>query len=86
LAFSAAERLRPTRSMTWFMSRAPQATIIILGPTTPLSTALFDHGANYLCGSVVTDMENVAHGIRDGLSFKKVKKNGGIIFTQWEKS
>ena len=74
-----------TRSMAWFLSRAPQAKIVILGPTTPVSPALFSHGADYLCGSVVTDMEKVAQGIRAGLPFKKVKKNGGVIFTQWEK-
>jgi len=74
-----------TRKMAWFLSRAPQATIILLGPTTPFSPALFSHGADYLCGSVVTDMEKVAQGIRAGLPFKMVKKNGGVIFTQWEK-
>ena len=75
-----------TRSMAWFLSRAPQAKIVILGPTTPYSPALFSHGADYLCGSVVTDTKKVAQGIRSGLPFKKVKRNGGIIFTQWEKA
>jgi uncharacterized protein len=74
-----------TRSMAWFLSRATQAQIVILGPTTPFSPVLFSNGANYLCGSVVTDIEKVAWGIRAGLPFKEVKKNGGIIFTQWEK-
>lgn len=32
------------------------------------------------------DAEKAAQGIRSGLSFKKVKRNGGIIFTQWEKT
>jgi hypothetical protein len=73
-----------TRSMAWFLSRAPQAKIVILGPTTPYSPALFSYGADYLCGSVVTDMEKVAPGIRAGLPFSQVKRKGGIIFTQWE--
>ena len=74
-----------TRSMAWFLSRAPQAKIVVLGPTTPFCPELFAHGADYLCGSVVTDMVTVAKGIRAGLPFQKVKKNGGIVFTQWEK-
>jgi uncharacterized protein (DUF4213/DUF364 family) len=74
-----------TRKMAWFLSRAPRAKIVILGPTTPISPSLFNHGADYLCGSVVTDMKKVGQGIRAGLPFKMVKKNGGIIFTQWEK-
>jgi len=75
-----------TRRMAWFLSRARQAKIVILGPTTPFSPALFSHGADYLCGSVVTDTKKVAQGIESGLPFNKVKKNGGIIFTQWEKT
>ncbi|AOY58456.1 MULTISPECIES: DUF364 domain-containing protein [Desulfococcus] len=74
-----------TRSMAWFLSRAPQAITVIVGPTTPCSAALFSRGADYLCGSVVTDMEKVALGIHAGLPFKKIKKNGGVIFAQWEK-
>jgi len=74
-----------TRQMAWYLARAPRAKIIILGPTTPVSSVLFEYGADYLCGSVVTDIERVANGIRNGISFKEIKKNGGIIFTQWEK-
>jgi len=55
-----------------------------LGPTTPMSQTLFEYGANYLCGSVVTDMDKVAGSIRAGVSFREIKKNGGLIFTQLE--
>lgn len=74
-----------TRSMAWFLSRAPQAKVVIIGPTTPFSPVLFSRGVDYLCGSVVSDMEKVGKGIQNGLPFRQVKKNGGVIFTQWEK-
>lgn len=72
-----------TRRMAYFLTRARQATILVLGPSTPLSASLFDYGADYLCGSVVTEQERVLGGIRAGLPFHQVKKNGGIHFTNW---
>lgn len=72
-----------TRQMAYFLARADQAKIIILGPTTPFSQALFQFGADYLCGSVVTDQQRVLEGIRAGIGFKTLKKNGGILFSQW---
>lgn len=74
-----------TRQMAWYLSMASQAKIVILGPTTTMSRTLFEHGANYLCGSVVTDIKKVCISIEAGLCFRDIKKNGGIIFAQWEK-
>jgi uncharacterized protein (DUF4213/DUF364 family) len=72
-----------TRRMAYFLTQARQATVLVLGPSTPLSCSLFEFGADYLCGSVVTDQERVLDGIRAGLPFHQVKKNGGIRFTRW---
>ena len=71
-----------TRKMGYFLTHAGQAVSVVLGPTTPLSQALFRFGADYLCGSVVTDPGRVLEGIRSGLSFRAIKKNGGIKFVR----
>jgi uncharacterized protein (DUF4213/DUF364 family) len=75
-----------TRQMAYYLGHARQATIVVLGPTTPLSRPLFDRGADYLCGSVVTDQPRVAEGIREGLAFRAIKKRGGLSFAQWQKT
>ncbi|MBN2159912.1 MAG: hypothetical protein JW807_10990 [Spirochaetes bacterium] len=74
-----------TRQMGFFLSRAERATTVVLGPTTPLSNALFRFGADYLCGSVFADPSRVMQGIRSGLSFRSIKKNGGVRFVTWRK-
>lgn len=69
-----------TRRMAWFLAQAKQAEIVVLGPTTPLSRALFRFGADHLCGSVATDPERAREGVRTGDSFRAIKKAGGIRF------
>ncbi len=71
-----------TRQMGYFLSHAGKAISVILGPTTPLSPALFGFGADYLCGSVITDPRSVLEGIRAGLSFRALKKQGGVRFVR----
>lgn len=54
----------------------PEAYVIILGPSTPLSPLLFSAGANLLCGSIVEQIDSVCTSILNGDSFRQVKKNG----------
>lgn len=75
-----------TRQMAWYLSHAAQARIIVIGPTTPAAPVLFDHGADFLCGSVVVEPETVTAGILEGLHFRELKQRGGIVFFQMEKS
>ena len=54
----------------------PQALVVLLGPTTPLSPILFDYGIDLLCGSVVTAIEPVLQTIRQAGNFKQVHRAG----------
>ncbi len=51
---------------------------ILLGPTTPMSTILFDYGIDIISGSFVTDTALVLANISKGMCFSEMKKNGGI--------
>jgi len=74
-----------TRKMGYFLTQAARAETVVLGPSTPLSRALFDCGADYLCASVVIDPEPVLASIRAGLPFRDIKRQGGIRFIQWSR-
>lgn len=59
---------------------SPQATVILLGPSTPLSPVLFDRkqsgGIDILCGSVVFDIPPVLRTIGQGGTFRQVRRAG----------
>jgi hypothetical protein len=74
-----------TRHMAYFLGRASRAVSVVLGPTTPMSRALFRFGADHLCGSVFTDPGQVLEGVQAGLSFRAMKKNGGIRSVRWDR-
>ena len=47
--------------------------IVILGPTSPLSTVLFDYGVDVISGSKVVDPEKTILSISEGATFRQVK-------------
>ena len=51
----------------------PGATVIVLGPSTPLSPVLFDHGATIISGARVADEELVLHTVGQGATFQQVQ-------------
>jgi uncharacterized protein len=51
----------------------PEAFVVLLGPTTPLSPVLFDHGVHVLAGSDVADETLALQTIGQGASFREVR-------------
>lgn len=58
----------------------PDSVKMLLGPSTPLSDVIFDYGIDLLSGSVVTETETVLKSVSEGVSFRQLKKRGGIRF------
>ena len=51
----------------------PDATVMILGPSTPLSPRLFSYGVNILAGTRVVDEAAVLRTVGQGASFQQVE-------------
>ena len=52
---------------------SPGAYVIILGDTTPLSTILFDYGADAVCGTTVLDHARALRCISQGANFRQIR-------------
>jgi hypothetical protein len=59
----------------------PDALVILLGPTTPLSPLLFDHGVNILAGSIVEKPEPVLQALKQGGNFRQLHHAGVRLVT-----
>jgi uncharacterized protein (DUF4213/DUF364 family) len=51
----------------------PEALVMMLGPSTPLSPVLFEHGVSILSGARIVDEEAALHTIMQGASFQQVE-------------
>jgi uncharacterized protein (DUF4213/DUF364 family) len=52
---------------------SPGAVVVVLGPSTPLSPVLFDHGVTMISGAQVIDEELALHTISQGGTFQQVR-------------
>ena len=61
---------------------APEALVVMLGPSTPMSPVLFDYGIDILAGSKVIDIEGVLRSVCQGGNFRQVHRAGVKLVTQ----
>lgn len=59
----------------------PEALVMLLGPTTPLSPVLFNYGVNIIAGSRVIDEDMVLHTVGQGATFQQFKGVRLLTFT-----
>jgi len=61
--------------------RRPGAVVLLLGPSTPLSPILFDHGVDVLAGLVVCDVDRVVRAAGEGANFRQLHRQGIRLVT-----
>jgi uncharacterized protein (DUF4213/DUF364 family) len=60
----------------------PEATVMVLGPSTPLSPVLFDYRVDILSGTRVMDEASVLRTVGQGASFRQVRGVKLLTFTK----
>jgi uncharacterized protein (DUF4213/DUF364 family) len=56
----------------------PEAFILLLGPSAPLTPVLFDVGVSAISGTRVVDPERVLRAVEQGATFRQIKRGGGV--------
>jgi uncharacterized protein (DUF4213/DUF364 family) len=51
----------------------PQSFVVVLGPTTPLSSVLFDYGVDVVSGTLVVEPELALRCLSEGATFRQVR-------------
>ena len=61
--------------------RRPEALVLVLGPSTPLSPVFFEHGVHVISGAVVEDIDSVLRAVSQGANFRQVHRQGVRLVT-----
>ncbi len=62
----------------------PDAFILLLGPSAPLTPVMFDAGVDGVSGTYVTDPERVLRSVEQGATFRQIKRAGGLRLLTWQ--
>jgi len=55
---------------------SPEAFVIVMGPSTPLSPLFFNYGVDVISGAIVTDIQAVLRVVSQGGNFRQVHRVG----------
>ncbi len=61
---------------------SPSAKVMMLGPSTPLSPVMFDHGLDILAGADIENVPGVMRVVSQGGNFRQVRRAGVRLITQ----
>jgi hypothetical protein len=61
--------------------RRPDALVMLLGPSTPLTPLLFERGVDLLSGAIVEDIDAVLRGVSQGAGFRQLHRLGVRLVT-----
>jgi uncharacterized protein (DUF4213/DUF364 family) len=63
----------------------PDAYVLLLGPSAPLTPVLFETGVDAISGTRVQDAEHVLLSLAQGATFRQIKRMGGLRLLTWTK-
>ena len=63
----------------------PNAEVVLLGPCTPLSPILHNHGINVISGTIATDPKAVLMAIGQGVSFRQLRQQNLVRLVTMKK-
>ncbi|MDR3574664.1 MAG: DUF364 domain-containing protein [Anaerolineaceae bacterium] len=63
----------------------PDATVILVGPSTPLSPILYDFGIEVLSGTIVVDPQNTLLSIGQGATLRQLRQAGYVRLVTMKK-
>lgn len=61
--------------------RRPDAQVMLLGPSTPLTPLLFNRGVDLLSGAIVEQIDPVLRGVSEGAGFRQLHRMGVRLVT-----